>query len=93
MCVMGNESPLPDIALQMRVRERIEAGLLPVMLAKHIFAGYGEGNLCLACDQPITPKQIEYEVDQDFNGAHYRLRLHLGCHVFWQLECHKRLSP
>jgi hypothetical protein len=86
---MNTESQLRDTALRLRVRERIEDGRLPVMLPKAISAGYGAGNLCLACDQPITLTQIEYEVDHDVNGSPIRLRLHLGCHVIWQIECHK----
>jgi hypothetical protein len=89
---MPTESQLRDTALRLRVRERIEDGRLPVMLPKAIFAGYGAGNLCLACDQPITPAQIEYELDHDVNGSPYRQRLHLGCHVIWQIECHERIS-
>ncbi len=63
-------------ALRLRVRKLIEEGRLPVMLPKAIFASYGEGNLCHACDQPITPAQIEYGVDHDINGSPFSLRLH-----------------
>ena len=89
---MPTESQLRDAGLRLRIRERIEDGRLPAMIPKAILAGYGEGNLCLACDQPITPTQIEYEVDYQADGLRRRLRLHLGCHVVWQIECHKSIS-
>lgn len=89
---MSTESQLQDEALRSHVRERIEDGRLPVMLPKAIFAGYGSGKPCLACDRPITHTQIEYEVDHDENGSLHRLRMHLGCYVIWQIECQKRVA-
>jgi hypothetical protein len=85
---MPTESQLRDTALRLRVRELLQNGRLPAMLPKEIYAGYGEGNECLVCGQPITATQVEYEVAYD--GS--RLRLHLGCHVIWQMECHKRIA-
>ena len=52
---------------------------------------YGAGKRCVACDQPITPGQVECDVDLEVNGSHCRLRLHLTCYDIWQLECHKRI--
>ncbi len=82
---MPTESQLRDSALRLLVRERIADGRLPVMVPRHIAGGYGSGRTCVACDQPITSTQIEYEVDDYRDGK--RLDFHLGCHVVWQLEC------
>lgn len=82
---MPTESQLQDATLRLQIRERIQSGRLPLMFPQEIYAGRGEGNLCPACDQPITSSEIEYEVDA---GSHGALRLHLGCHAIWQMECH-----
>lgn len=82
---MPTESQLRDTALRLRIRERIENGQLPVMVPKQIQGGYGSGNPCVACDQPITSSQIEYDVKDEQTGR--RLSFHFGCHVVWQLEC------
>lgn len=91
MCPMPSESQVWNAALRRRVHMRIEDGRLPVMLSERSVATYGEGNRCVACDQPITPGQVECEVDLQVNGSHCRLRLHLTCYDIWQLECHKRI--
>jgi hypothetical protein len=80
---MPTESQLRDTELRMRVRQRIEQGTLPVVLPNKIFAGYGTGHRCVACDEEITQTQVEYEVAESPGRP---LRFHLGCHVVWQLE-------
>ena len=58
---------------------------LPAIIAKRIHAGYGSGLQCHACGRSITPEQLEYET-----LVPKALRLHLGCHVLWQIECLER---
>jgi hypothetical protein len=86
---MPTESQLGDPVLRACVRQRIDAGRLPVTVPKKINAGYGTGSRCDACDQPITRSQVEYDIDEVPSGA--PLHLHLGCHVLWQIECVERL--
>jgi hypothetical protein len=89
---MPTESQLRDGALRESVRQRIENGQLPSYVPNRIEAGYGCGDICVACDQPVTDAQIEYEVEDDRNG---RLSsFHFGCYVVWQLECARaNLAP
>jgi hypothetical protein len=82
---MPTESQLRDTALQLRVRQLIENGELPVMVPEQIEAGYGSGRACVACDRPITNIQVEYEIG-DYRDSH-PLIFHFGCHVMWRLEC------
>jgi hypothetical protein len=82
---MPTESQLQDTALRLHIRQRVESEHLPCCVPKHIAAGYGTGHLCVACDQPITDAQVEYEVEEEPDGR--RLSFHFGCYVVWQLEC------
>ena len=86
---MPTESQLQDPALRAFIRQRLEDGLLPLILTKTIAVGYGSGSKCLACDQPVTLEQIEYQAFGPRYGA--ALCLHWGCHVIWQLECLARI--
>lgn len=87
---MPTESQLQDHDLRARIRRLIEEGVLPVMVPEQIAGGYGSGHLCVACDQPITGTQVEYEVQDPRDNK--PLRFHLGCHVVWQIECVKRVQ-
>jgi len=84
---MPTESQLRD-TLRAHIRQQMENGLLPVFTPATIHAGYGAGSACYACQQPITPAQIEYEIQDWEHGE--RLRFHVGCHVLWQFECGER---
>ena len=79
------EAGAPAVAWLVRrgyARTRMEA-------LRRIHGGYGSGSKCDACDQPIERNQVEYEVEDAERGK--TLRLHLGCHVLWQVECVQRI--
>lgn len=83
---MPTESQLQDAALRLRIRQLVESGRLPCLVPKQIAAGYGStSHVCMACDDPITHTQVEYEIQNDTDGR--RLTFHFGCFVVWQLEC------
>ena len=82
---MPTELQLQDAALRKSVRRRIDDGQLPSSVPNHIQAGYGSGDVCVACDQSISAAQVEYEVEDGRNGR--LLSFHFGCYVVWQLEC------
>jgi hypothetical protein len=67
----------------LRIREHIEAGVLPVMMPEEVRAGYGAGAACVACDLLITSTQVAYEIEDSRPG----LRFHLSCYVVWQAAC------
>jgi len=87
---MPTESQLRDAALRKSVRQRIENGQLPSCVPNRIDAGYGCGDVCVACDQPISDAQIEYEIEDGRDGR--VLSFHFGCYVVWQLQC-ARVKP
>ena len=53
------------IPLANQIRDKLDAGVLPRVLPEKMRTGYGHGNTCDGCDQPIHPAQIEYEFLQD----------------------------
>ncbi len=82
---MPTESQLRDIELRARIRQRIDKGHLHVFVPSIIHAGYGSGATCEGCEQAITRDQVQYEVADPSDGI--PIKLHLGCHVLWQMEC------
>jgi hypothetical protein len=82
---MPTESQLRNKALRARISLLIDEGELPAIIAKTIHAGYGAGLQCRACGRSITPEQLEYNI-----LLPKVLRLHLGCHVLWQMQCVER---
>jgi hypothetical protein len=82
---MRTESQLHNKALRSRICQLIDEGELPAIIAKRIQAGYGSGLQCHACGRLITPEQLEYE-----SLVPKALRLHLECHLLWQIECVER---
>ena len=85
---MPTESQLRDAVLRALIRQRIDAGELPLMLSKTISIGFGSGLACLGCRQPIEREHLEYHAFGVSYGT--AVRLHWGCHVLWQLECVER---
>ena len=67
-----------------RAAEMMAAQQLPTVPSSTILAGYGNGAPCSLCGQPINPTQIEYEIADP--SVHARTRMHLGCHLAWQIE-------
>jgi hypothetical protein len=73
--------------LQRTARERLASGTLPRVQADSIWGGYGRGNVCSLCGEPIRATEVEFEVPQPADGVGGILRFHIPCHEIWQLEC------
>lgn len=81
--------PLTKLEQELRpvARERIATGQLPCAAASRMWGGYGTGQLCSLCGEPIQPEEIEYEIEHDDAAAVRALRFHVVCQSVWQLEC------
>jgi hypothetical protein len=78
--------PFPADAAN-KVRDKMDAGILPRDAPRKMYAGFGTGEPCVACDMPILPAQVEYE----FEAADRRtFRFHLGCAGLWEAERRRR---
>jgi hypothetical protein len=69
-----------------RIREQLEVGALPREHPKTVIAGYGMGEACGGCGEPILKAQGVYE----FDVAPETYRLHIGCFGLWEGELIRR---
>jgi hypothetical protein len=81
----GPQKPDSEL-LREQVRTRIDSGALPQVAPARLLAGYGENQPCALCGQPITPTQVEYDVELNYGAERKTLHFHLACHAAWQLE-------
>ena len=58
-----------------RVFKNISQGALPLQPPDRIYGGYGSGQQCDGCEDPVLPHQVEYEL----HVGEARYRLHLVC--------------
>ena len=85
---------MPNTTVAAELRDKaarlIEAGKLPSDGAHlKLWGGQGNGDICIVCGQPITPEQVQYEVE-DRRGERTSFYFHMVCHAAWQLECGAR---
>jgi len=63
-----------------KILAKMSDGLLPVQEPKKTWGGYGSGNPCAACDEPILPHLVEHEVDLESTT----LLFHAACDAMWR---------
>jgi hypothetical protein len=78
---------MPDekVSLADRITAKLDAGLLPRVQPEKMGTGYGHGNSCAGCGEPIHPAQVEYEFRIEGDPADV-FRLHIGCLGMWLAE-------
>jgi hypothetical protein len=90
---------ITELYLQRTARECLASGRLPRMHSQCIWGGYGRGDVCSLCGEPIRSTEVEFEVPE--SGEHHgqrhpapasaataaALKFHITCHAVWQLEC------
>src|SRR5258705_4912533 len=62
------------------IERKLAAGVLPDRPPVKYWAGFGVGQPCDGCDEPILDTQVEYEVAFD---AFPTVRLHAVCAEIW----------
>jgi hypothetical protein len=75
-----------DGRLADRIRQQLNAGVLPREHPKKIFGGYGVGDACSGCGDRMRPGQGVFE----FDTAGRTYRLHIGCFGLWHGELIRR---
>ena len=66
-----------------RIRDRLAAGTLLRDIPRQLWPGYGGGQPCAGCEEPILPAQVEYELEM---GDGCSFRLHTGCRALREAE-------
>jgi hypothetical protein len=68
-----------------RIRQQFDAGALPRQHPKRVFGGYGVGDACSGCGDPMQGHGVfEFEIA----GRTYRF--HTRCYGLWQGELIRR---
>jgi hypothetical protein len=62
------------------IERKLAGGVLPDRPVVKYWAGFGAGQPCDGCDEPILDTQVEYEVTFD---AFPTIRLHAVCAEIW----------
>jgi hypothetical protein len=83
---VGAGMPFPPQAAKL-IRDRLNSGRLPCGVPTRMWAGFGTGQSCDGCDEPIVPAQVEYEF---IVGDGRTIRFHLGCAGLWEAERRRR---
>ena len=65
------------------IRRSIMAGTLPKQHCRMTWYGPGRHSLCIACDRPIRPEEVEVECDLPTGGV---IVFHQACHEIWSSE-------
>ena len=65
------------------IRRSIMAGTLPKQHCRMTWYGPGRHSLCVACDQPIRPEEVEVECDRPTGGT---ITFHQACYEIWSSE-------
>jgi hypothetical protein len=72
------------------IRSKVLAGTIPKDAPVKVWAGYGNGKVCCACDLPSTAQDVEYEVDMADSRTS---RFHQPCLTLWHQERARNLQP
>jgi hypothetical protein len=76
-----------ELCLQRTARDCLASGRLPRVHSQCIWGGYGRGDVCSLCGEPIRSNEVEFEVPEDAVAAGMAFKFHITCHAAWQIEC------
>jgi hypothetical protein len=78
--------------MRLLARTRIHSGELPPCEHVTLLGSVGSGASCALCDSPITPREVEYEVEL-VGRRGSRWRFHIRCHAVWRDVCDDLWPP
>ena len=70
------------------LREKVDAGMLPLLDPIRLWVGCGRGYPCAVCEEAVRKSQTEYEPQYD-DGLPPIL-MHAGCRGVWEAERQRR---
>jgi hypothetical protein len=78
------------VSLIEHIRDKLDAGLLPLVLPERIWGGCGhDGGTCSACDRAVHPAQLEYRF-RTHHDSDKPLRFHFACLGLWLAALRRR---
>jgi hypothetical protein len=77
------------VALAKHIRDKLDAGLLPLVLPERIWGSCGHGRSCSACDREVHPAQLEYRFRTQ-HDSDKPLRFHFACLGLWLAALRRR---
>lgn len=76
-------------ALRALIREKLQDDRLPVETMSRFWGGPADGEVCDACDQPITKKQLVLEgLASTLSDRSTPIQFHVACFQIWDAERH-----
>jgi hypothetical protein len=73
-------------SLRALVREKLQNGRLPFNNMSRFWASPADGEVCDACDKPITKQQLVMEGSSNRPTDTKPLQLHITCFQTWDVE-------
>lgn len=80
---------MDDTALRTLVRQKLLDGRLPLNKISRLWGGPADGEICDACDKPITKQQLIMEGFVSMPTDKKPIQFHLQCFQFWETERHR----
>jgi hypothetical protein len=80
---------MEEQALRAKVREVLQGGKLPNRSPDRTWGVAGVGAACAVCDVPVTPAQMEFEIEFARDGDNPGLdkfHVHIRCFAAWEFE-------
>ena len=75
--------------LREKARAAVMNGKLPARRPDRTWGGPGVGAVCTVCNEPVTPSQMEFEIQFSRDGDNPGLdkyHVHIRCFAAWEFE-------
>lgn len=82
---------MDEETVRAKARSVIQKGKLPSRTPDRTWGGPGVGALCVICDLPVRPTEMEFEIQFQRNGDNPGLdkyHVHIRCFAAWEFERH-----
>ena len=81
---------MDETTLRALIRDKLRSGRLPLKKISRLWGGPADGEVCDACDQPITKQQLVMEgiasVLSDAPKDRKPIQFHVQCFQVWDAE-------
>lgn len=75
-----------DEAIRLLIRQKLQDGRLPLNSMPRFWGGPADGEVCDACDEPITKQQLVMEGIAATPSDKKPIQFHVRCFQMWDAE-------